>query len=131
MKRKSKYIIRMFALLFLFNSNAHAHLLKYDFVLNADDVEGQAFEGVSVGESFQGSLEIESHVLEDIRTDDGSFANVIVPLQDESDNFNLSYSIDVGNYTFTEQTAGSFNSEFNVYTSRGHGCGFLSVDFCR
>jgi hypothetical protein len=114
MKIKSKCIILKFALLFFFNTNAYAQLLEYNLVLNAAVVGGSAFGGVSVGENFQGSLTIESHILDNLGSDEGQ---VIVPLQDENDNFNLSYSIDVGNYTFTEQTVGSFNSEFNVFDS--------------
>ena len=49
-----------------------------------------------------------------LRDADGGFATVFVPLQDDDDNYNLSYSINVGDYSYTEQTAGSFDAEFTV-----------------
>ena len=112
MKIKNKYIIATFTL--FFSLNASAHLLQYNLGLETLEVEGPAFGGVSVGDVFKGTLAIEAHVLQDIANEDGGFATVIVPLQDENDNFNLSYTLNVGNYSYTEQTAGSFTSEFTV-----------------
>lgn len=114
MKITNKLIITTFALLLFFNAKANAHLLEYNFILDTADVEGPAFGGVSVGDVFQGSLAIETHVLQEIVDEDGGFATVIVPLQDDDDNFNFAYTVNVGNYSYTEQTAGSFNSEFTV-----------------
>jgi hypothetical protein len=112
MKIKTKSIITTFALLFSFN--ASAHLLEYVIDLDTMAVEGPAFGGVSVGDTFQGSLAIDTHVLQEIADADGGFATVFVPLQDDDDNYNLSYSINVGDYSYTEQTAGSFDAEFTV-----------------
>lgn len=112
MKINNKFIIVTCALLFSFS--ASAHLLQYNLALATTDVEGPAFGGVSVGEVFQGSLAIDTHVLQEIVDADGGFATVFVPLQDENDDFNVSYAINVGNSTYTEQTAGSFESEFTV-----------------
>jgi hypothetical protein len=112
MKINNKVIITLLALLFSFN--ASAHLLEYRLDLETIDVEGPAFGGISAGDLYLGSLEIDTHVLQDIVDTDGGFATVFVPLQDEDDNFNLSYSINIGNYTYTEQTAGSFDSVFIV-----------------
>lgn len=112
MKIKNKFIITTFTL--LFSLNASAHLLQFNLDLETTEVEGPAFGNVSVGDVFQGSLAIEAHVLRDIVDDDGGFATVIVPLKNENDNFNLSYTFNVGNYSYTEQNAGSFNSEFTV-----------------
>lgn len=108
---KIKLII---SLMTLFSLNANAHLLTYAIDLETTTVEGPAFGGVSVGEMFLGSLAIDTHTLQDIVDTDGGFATVLVPLQDVNGNFNLTYSIDVGNYQFTEQSAGFFNSEFTV-----------------
>ncbi len=113
MKIKKMFIIATFALLFFVNTNANAHLLEFDLILDTADVEGPAFGGVSVGDVFQGSLAIETHVLQKVVDEDGGFATVIVPLLDD-DNFNFSYTVNVGNYSYTEQTAGSFHSEFTV-----------------
>ena len=114
MKIKNKFNMAVFALLFLVNASVSAHLLQYDLSLETTDVEGPAFGGVAVGDEFKGLLAIDTHVLQDTVDEDGGFATVIVPLQDAEDNFNLSYTINVGNYMFTEETAGSFNSEFTV-----------------
>jgi hypothetical protein len=112
MKIKTKFIITTFTLLFSFNVSAH--LLEYVIDLNTIAVEGPAFGGVSVGDTFQGALAIDTHVLQEIVDADGGFPTVFVPLQDEDDNFNLSYSVNVGDYSYTEQTAGSFDAEFTV-----------------
>jgi hypothetical protein len=112
MNINNKFIIATCA--FLFSFNASAHLLQYNLALETTDVEGPAFGGVSVGEVFQGSLAIDTHVLQEIVDADGGFATIFVPLQDDNDDFNLSYSISVGNSTYTEQTAGFFESEFTV-----------------
>ena len=112
MKTKNKIIITLFAL--LFSLNASARLLQYNLDLETTEIEGPAFGGVSVADVYQGALAIDTHVLQEIVDADGGFATILVPLQDENDNFNLSYSINVGNHTYTEQSAGSFNSEFTV-----------------
>lgn len=117
MKITHKYILIASALLFSFNANAH--LLQYNLNLVTTDVEGTAFGGVSVGNMYHGSLELDSHKLQEFVNDGGGDATVIVPLatydfDSDSDIFNLSYNITVGNYDFTEQTAESFVSEFTV-----------------
>lgn len=112
MKIKTRVILIFSALAFSLDVNAH--LLEYMINLETTAVEGPAFGGVSVGDTFQGSLAIDAHVLQEIVDNDGGFATVFVPLQDADDNFNLTYSINVGNYQYTEQTAGSFDSEFTV-----------------
>jgi hypothetical protein len=98
----------------LVSFNASAHLLQYNLNLETTNVEGSAFGGISVGEIFHGSLAINTHILQDIVNTDGGFPTIILPLQDDNEAFNLSYIIPIGNYTYTEQTAGSFYSEFTV-----------------
>lgn len=117
MKITNTFIITAFAL--LFSLNANAHLLQYNLNLQTTGVEGTGFGGVSVGNVFQGALAIDSHELQEIVDADGGFATAVVPLKtydfnSDSDVFNLSYSVNVGNYDFTEQTASSFDSEFTV-----------------
>ncbi len=107
-------LISITATLLLVSFNACAHLLQYKFDLETTDTEGSAFGGISVGEIFHGSLAINTHTLQDVVDSDGGFSTIILPLQDENDAFNLSYIIPIGNYTYTEQTAGSFYSEFTV-----------------
>jgi hypothetical protein len=104
MKIKNKFNIAAFALLFLFNASVSAHLLQYDLSLETTDVEGPAFGGVSVGDEFKGLLAIDTHVLQEVVEEDGGFATVIVPLQDADDNFNLFYTINLGDSMYTEQT---------------------------
>jgi hypothetical protein len=112
MKITNKLILTTCALLFSLPSSAH--LLQYNLSLETTIIEGVAFGGVKVGDVFQGTLSIDTHELQEIADADGGFATVLVPLQDENDNFNLSYTIQVGNAIYTEQTAGSFDAEFSV-----------------
>jgi hypothetical protein len=115
MKITKKIILTALALLFSFNANAH--LLQYNLNLITTDVDGTAFGGVTVGNVFQGSLAVDTHDLQEVVDADGGFATIIVPLTTydfDSDVFNLSYSVNVGNYEYTEQTAESFASEFTV-----------------
>jgi len=131
MKIKNKYIIASFALILSFSANAQLEVFTLD--LYTESVEGPAFGGVAVGESFDGLLAIETEVLQNIAESEGTedefgFSSLIVPLQDENDNFNLSYSINIGNYTYTEQTAGFFDSNFDFFNNGLAGVVGLSLD---
>lgn len=119
MKITNKFILVASALLFSVNANAHMHMLQYNLDFTTTGVEGSAFGDVMVGNTYQGSLSVNMHALQDLADEGGGYADVIVPLttydsDSDSDVFNLSYSVNIGDYDFTEQTAASFDSEFTV-----------------
>lgn len=119
MKIINRFILIASALLLSFNANAHMHMLQYSLDFTTTGVEGSAFGGVIAGNAYQGSLSVNMHALQDLADEGGGYEDVIVPLttydfNTDSDIFNLSYSVNIGDYDFTEQSAGSFYSEFTV-----------------
>lgn len=104
----------------LFSLNTSAHVLHYNLNLATTYAEDSAFGGVLLGNVFQGNLSIDRHKLQEVIDDDGSDSTtVIMPLtsydfETDSEFYNLEYSFNVGNYDFTHQTAGFFESEFIV-----------------
>lgn len=103
----------------LLSFNVNANLLQYNLNLVTTDVEGAAFGGVSIGDIFQGEVAIDTQILQAAVNTGGGSSTVFVPLSHfdagtSSDVFNLSYSFNVGDHTFTERTADSFESEFTV-----------------
>ncbi len=119
MKITNKFILIASTLLLSVNANAHMHMLQYNLDFVTTGVEGSVFGDVTVGNTYQGSLAVNMHVLQDLADESGGFADVIVPLttydfDNDSESFNLAYSVNIGNYDFTEQTVDSFSSEFTV-----------------
>ncbi len=119
MKITNKFILVASAVLFSVNANAHMQMLQYNLDFTTTNVEGSAFGDVAVGNVYNGSLSINMHALQNLADEGGGIADVIVPLStydfdSDSDTFNLSYAVNIGDYVFTEQTAGSFSSEFIV-----------------
>jgi hypothetical protein len=112
--------IMMTALALLFSLNANAHLLQYNLNLTTTYIEGSAFGDVTIGSVFQGDLAINTHELQAVIDDDGSDSNVVImplttyDIDSDSDIFNMAYSFDIGDYQFTEETSGYFESQFTV-----------------
>lgn len=102
----------------LLSFNVNAHLLQYNLNFVTTDVEGEAFGGIAIDDEFQGNFEIDTHVLQDA-VDLSGLPTVEIPLSrfdvdSSNDVFNLSYTFNIGNKTFTENSVAFFESTFTV-----------------